>query len=336
MTGSAIPAQTAAEVTRQLRDLAERLTTTDGEVQRAMAGSVTVFLDRIAARGSQAALEGIIALPFLVHGAETGDPDPGTPAAMAHVLWWVSARYLDDLSDAADVPPPAEANRGILAAIAVGCHLAAEILDEACPDAPERALRLRQELSRCWQNGIDGQLVDLIADPVSTTRDEVLAGYRGKTGAPYGMSAAMGAVLAGCDTARVNAWREFGERFGILRQIINDQRDLASGRHEDLRNGTATYLIVQYLSSLTGEQYDTALKHLAMSGDSAEARTELAARLTAPENLREYAHSLAPLIIGLHADIDALADEHEFAAGLHDLVDETSGMFPEFLLGMIR
>lgn len=340
MTANA-PAYTSTGVLRRLRGLGERLsasTAADAAADRAMGRALIGFLDRIAGRGSGPAVDGIIALPFLVHGTYSGDPAAAEPAAMAHVLWWVSARYLDDLSDAGPWPFAATdtdgADQDLLAVVGIACHLSAEVLDEACRDDAERALRLRQELSRCWHRAIAGQLTDLAATAATTTVEEVMLGYRGKTGAPYAMAAAMGAVLAGCDATHIDAWRDFGARFGVLRQLVNDQRDISSGRYEDLRNGTATYMVVQYLESLPEPERAVAEKLLAMCADSEAARDEFAARLTEPEWLRAFAGIARPLIDGLHRTIDEAGGVGEYVAGLHGLVEQTVNLYPEFLLGV--
>jgi len=334
MAVAAIPEETVRQVQQQLRGLAQQLMASTGPQapsDRAMAEAVTGFLDRIEGRGSQPAVNGIIALPLLVHGVRTGDPLPAVPAAMAHVLWWVSARYLDDLSDGGPVPDSGS-DKYLLAVIDLACHLSAEVLDAAGAGNPAQALRLRQELSRCWHSAIAGQLTDLTADPATAAPDEVLASYRGKTGAPYAMSAAMGAVLAGCDAHSVTAWREFGESFGVLRQLVNDQRDLASGRYEDLRNATGTYMTVHYLRSLSPQERAMAERLLAECAHSPAAREQFAARLTEPTRLRDFADTIRPLIEDLHTSVDSLAGAPLFTAGLHDLVEETVDLFPQFLL----
>jgi len=338
MTANA-PLWSSDGVLRRLRGLGEELSVSIGPgaaADRAMGRALTGFLDRIAGRGSGPAVDGIVALPFLVHGTHSGDPAPAEAAAMAHVLWWVSARYLDDLSDAGPRPSaagPDDADRDLLAVVGIACHLSAEVLDEACRDDPERALRLRRELSRCWHRAIAGQLTDLTMTAATATAEEVTAGYRGKTGAPYGMAAAMGAVLAGCDAAQVDAWRDFGVRFGVLRQMVNDQRDISSGRYEDLRNGTATSMVVQYLESLSEPGRAVAEKLLAGCAASAAARDEFAARLTEPSRLRAYAATAGPLIDGLHASVEEAGGVGEYVAGLHGLVEQTVHLYPEFLLG---
>jgi heptaprenyl diphosphate synthase len=339
MAVTAICTEASADVQRRLREIARHLVDCagpHGAADRAMAEAVTGFLDRIEARGSQPAVDGIIALPLLVHGAYTGNPRPAAPAAVAHMLWWVTARYLDDLTDAGERTDKGDSASGLLAVVGIACHLCAEVLDAACPDDPARALYLRRELSRSWHSALSGQLADLTADPTTATCDEVLASYRGKTGAPYAMSAAMGAIFAGCDTELVDAWRGFGERFGVLRQLLNDQRDLASGRNEDLRNHTATYLMVHFLRSLPESERATARALLAECAESATARAQLAEWLTDPTQLHSLAASVRPLIDELHTSIDDLTEAPEFASGLHDLVHDTVNLYPEFLLGSER
>ncbi|WP_344657975.1 polyprenyl synthetase family protein [Catenulispora subtropica] len=327
----------SAGVLRRLRELGAGLaasTGPGGTADRAMGEALTGFLDRIAGRGSGPAVDGIVALPFLVHGMYSGDPAAAEPAAMAHVLWWVSARHLDDLSDTGPGAFAAPgADRDLLATVGIACHLSATVLDQACRDDPARALTLRQELSRCWHRAISGQLTDLATTAATATAEEVMAGYRGKTGAPYAMAAAMGAALAGCRPAQVDLLRDFGERFGILRQVVNDQRDIASRRYEDLRNGTATYMVVRYLESLSEQERAVAEKLLVGSADSAAARDEFAARLTEPGWLRAFAGTVKPLIDGLHATVDEVGGVAEYVAGLHGLIEETVNLYPEFLLG---
>jgi geranylgeranyl pyrophosphate synthase len=332
-----------AEAERLLRRLAARLAAQQPPIGRRMADFVTGFLDRIDARGSRRAAEGMVALPLLVHAAEAGDPRPAHPIAAVHLLWWAAARHLDDLVDArsasaqspsADQPATGSASASVaielnaqtLTSIAVGCHLARELLADSDP-------RLLHELSRCWLDAINGQLMDLAADPGATALDDVLASYRGKTGAPYAMAAAMAAVAAGCDDRRVDAWRDFGMRFGVLRQLVNDQRDLDAARHEDLRNRTATYLLVHYLESAPAQEHAAAMALLDASPVSAPARDRLAARLLDPVHVYAYADSLAPLIEGLHSTVDVLCGVSPSADGLHTLVAETATWFPRFHLG---
>ena len=328
---------TSTGVLQRLRALGARLTTSTGPAataDRAIGEALTTFLDRLAGRGSGPAVDGIVALPLLVHWMYSGEPAAAEPAAMAHVLWWVSARYLDDLSDAGPGAFTAsDADRDLLATVGIACHLSTTVLDQACHDDPARALSLRQELSRCWHQAISGQLTDLTLLAPTATANEVMTGYRGKTGAPYAMAAAMAATLAGCDKTQVDLLRDFGERFGVLRQLVNDQRDIASHRHEDLRNGTATYMLVRYLESLPEQEREVAEKLLAGCADSAAARDEFAARLTEPGWLRTFARTVRPLIDGLHATVNEAGGLAEYATGLHGLIDETVNLYPEFLLG---
>lgn len=63
-----------------------------------------------------------------------------------------------------------------------------------------------------------------------------------KNGAPYGMACALPARLSGAQEERVTQWQDFGTALGLLGQLRNDQEDLVTGRDEDARNQTATYL----------------------------------------------------------------------------------------------
>jgi len=115
--------------------------------------------------------------------------------------------------------------------------------------------------------------------------------------------------------------------------MVNDQRDISSGRYEDLRNGTATSMVVQYLESLSEPGRAVAEKLLAGCAASAAARDEFAARLTEPSRLRAYAATAGPLIDGLHASVEEAGGVGEYVAGLHGLVEQTVHLYPEFLLG---
>jgi len=324
-------------IENEIRTLTAQLRSGDAAVDHAMADFVDGFLDRIEARGSRASIQGMVALPLLVHGAETGDPAPAAPAALIHLLWWAFARYVDDVADDGAGRDPAETNRGILSAIAVCYHLTERVM--AARAEPRTADRLRAELNRSCLAAVNGQLLDLSADPLTTDLLSVLRSYRGKTGSPYAMAAAMAAILAGCDENRTERWRAFGIEFGLLRQLVNDQRDLASDRNEDLRNGTATYLLVLYLDLLSVTERDKALRLLedarADSARSAAAVKELAARLLDHETLTSYRASLAPLVQRTRDLLDGMGGRAEYIAGLHGVIDDTLNLVPLFELSRI-
>ncbi|MER7760288.1 polyprenyl synthetase family protein [Streptomyces sp. NPDC097619] len=253
-------------------------------------------------------------LPLLVHGVETGDPEPAVPLAAVHLLWWTSACHFDDLADAGAAPtgtaPGREAGApgpeaALLAAVLCGTVLPLRIL-QSSPLDPAVREALSAELVRGAVSGAEGQLADLHPDPAGAERGTVLATYRGKSGGPFGMITAMAARLAGADAPRTALWREFGEVFGLLWQLFNDQQDLLTGRNEDLANGTVTYLLAgaledaatpvrQRLLTLAAAARTPALATPAAVRAACAARAELAAHL-----------QHAAVLDRFHADLRAL------------------------------
>ncbi|XRQ02350.1 polyprenyl synthetase family protein [Actinomadura welshii] len=328
-----------AEMARLCEQLAEGRAMGLGEGREMVGGAMSEFLaeffDLVRAKGSRPGVKGMITLPLLVHGAETREVAPARPIAVIHLLWWAAARYLDDLTDAPGAPAPGSADTGkrILTALAVGGHLPARLVADL-PVAGGVRAALGDELSRGWLDAVDGQLRDLGQPASAATPRSVLRSYEGKTGAPYAMAAASAACLAGADERRVTGWRSFGRALGVLRQLVNDQRDLVSGRHEDLANGTATYLLVHLLSSLPAGRRREALALHAAARRSGPARAELAAWLLDEEVLGSYAASVAPLVDRAHALLDGLGGEPGCVRALHGLVDETVGHLPRFRLAV--
>lgn len=331
------------EMERLCELLAEGMGLGLGEGREMVGGAMSEFLaeffDLVRAKGSRRGMEGMITLPLLVHGAETGSADlhrtPARAVAVIHLLWWAAARHLDDLTDAPAAPAAGNvaAGKKILTALAVGSHLPARLVADL-PVSGEVRARLGDEVSRGWLDAVDGQLRDLTERAPAATPQSVLRSYEGKTGAPYAMAAAAAACLAGADEARVTGWRSFGRALGVLRQLVNDQRDLVSGRHEDLANGTATYLLVHLLSSLPAARRREVLDLHAAARHSGSARAELAARMLDDEVVDSYAASVAPLIDRAHRLLGLLGGEPRCVRELHRLVEETAGHLPGFRLAV--
>ncbi|GAA0555530.1 polyprenyl synthetase family protein [Actinomadura livida] len=330
-----------AEIARLCEELAEGRGIGLGAGREMVGGAMSEFLadffDLVRAKGSRHAVDGMVMLPLLVHAAETWPGgvhrSPARPIAVVHLLWWASARHLDDLTDAPGAPSPGStaAGKKILTALAVGSHLPARLVADL-PVSGEVRARLGDEVSRAWLDAVDGQLRDLTERASAATPESVLRAYEGKTGAPYAMAAASAACLAGADDGRVTGWRSFGRALGVLRQLVNDQRDLDSGRHEDLANGTATYLLVHLLTSLPAGRRREALALHAAARRSGSARAELAAWMLDEEVLGSYAASVAPLSDRAHRLLRLLGGEPDRIRELHRLVDETVGHLPGFRL----
>ncbi len=291
------------------------------------------FLDQITgqaiARGSGKTMSIMIRLPLLVHGAQAGDPGPARLAAILHLLWWTAARFLDDLADRAEAmtADPIAANRGILTALMAGNQLPTVLIGAADVD-PVTMTRLHAEFARGWADAISGQLLDFEASPATATPESVLRSYRGKTGAPYAMACALAAVLAGADADRTDRWRELGGQFGVLRQLVNDQLDLASGRDEDLANGTATYLLAYARQSLPAPRDQEFLALHAAAATSPQGRRQLRERLLDPAVVRGYRESVGAMVGAARATLDELGGDPAYVAQFHALIDEAMSQSP--------
>jgi heptaprenyl diphosphate synthase len=332
-------AEVETEMARLCEMLAEGLAMGVEEGREMVGGAMSEFLveffDLVRAEDPRPGVQGMITLPLLVHGAETGEPGPAMPVAVLHLLWWASARCLDDLTGPAGGAPPAGAATGgrVLTALAVGGQLPGRLIAGMPVGATVRAA-LADELSRAWLDAVDGQLRDLAERAPNATPESVLRGYEGRTGAPYAMAAASAARLAGADDHRAAGWRAYGRALGVLRRLVDDQRDLASGRHEDLAAGTATYLLVHLLAELPPARRREALALHASARHSAAARAEMASWMLDEEVAESYAASVAPLIDRAHGLLDMLGGDPDCVRELHRVVDGTVGHLPRFPLAV--
>lgn len=266
-------------------------------------------------------------LPVIVHAVETGTTGPAVPLAVVHDLWWTSACYLDDLADGQAVLAAGGLgeSEALLATVIGGIPL--PLLVVQSPRIPEAARGpLSAEIVKCWINATEGQLRDLRADLGAATRDAVVTAYLGKSGAPYSMVTAMAAQLAGRTRDRVELWREFGNVFGILWQLFNDQHDILTGRNEDLVNGTVTYLLACALEDADPGSRARVLELHAAARTSSDARAALTDILLAPDVLRRYEDDINGFRDGAHRLLDILGGDAAHLSVLHDLVDRASPM----------
>lgn len=267
-------------------------------------------------------------LPLLVHAAETGETAPAVPLSAVHVLWWTSACYLDDLSDGhgAGIPDGLGADAALLASVLSGQALPIRVVRaQPVPDAVRDALT--GEIVNCWIDAVEGQLRDLRGDLDNASRDAVVAACRGKSGAPFGMITAMAATLSGAGSERTELWREFGAVFGILWQLFNDQEDILSGRNEDLRNGTVTYLLACVLEETPPDSRARIAELSAAARTSEQSRTELTALLLDPAVLRRYEKDLSAYRDEAYRVLGELGGHEKYMAALRQLVDQASGMY---------
>ncbi|WP_055494089.1 polyprenyl synthetase family protein [Streptomyces sp. TP-A0356] len=264
-------------------------------------------------------------LPLLVHGVETGSPGPALPLSAVHVLWWTSACYLDDLADGHGAHSPAglSVHEALLAAIVTGHVLPLRALCSPRVPEPVRGA-MTAEVLDCGIVAAEGQLGDMRGELERVSRHSVLAAYRGKSGAPFGMITAMAATLSEVPDERRDLWREFGYVFGVLWQIFNDQEDITSGRNEDLLNGTVTYLLVCALEEAPPEARSRILDLHATARTSDAARSALIGILLDPDVLTRYEKDLHQFRDEAHRILDELGGHGTYLSLLRQLVDETS------------
>lgn len=323
-----------AAVAAQASTMTERLLASNSTGDLAMGTFVDTFFSRIPLDGSAPSINGIVMLPVLVFGAETSAPIRATPLALIHTLWWAAARYLDDMIDTPHLAQsdPAAFNRGVMTAIAVGNYLPLNVFG-GLPVSDAVRFRLITEYSNGCIGALGGQLTDLVLNAETATLDDVLRNYEGKTGAPYGMSAALAAQLAGSDAGRVDTWRKFGRTLGVLRQLANDQRDLVTERHEDLRNGSATYLLVHLLGNVSTARRAELIDFHRQARTSAEARAELKRAMLAADIVSSYAKIIQPIVRAARVTLASLGGDPQCVTELSGLIDETMSYFPQLQLG---
>ncbi|MFE2877135.1 polyprenyl synthetase family protein [Streptomyces roseus] len=267
-------------------------------------------------------------LPMMVHAIETGDPGPAAPLAAVHLLWWTSACYLDDLTDGHGTTSSEgiSQDEALLASVLSGTVLPIRIV-RSLPVPAALRVALTAEIATGWAVGAEGQLTDIGADAAHATRNSVIETYRGKSGGPYSMITAMAALLAGASDERVELWREFGYIFGILWQLFNDQEDILTGRNEDLRNGTVTYLLTCALDdAATRADRQDILGRSTAARRCGQARAELGRVLLAPDVLDRYAADLDAFRGEAHRLLSVLGGDERHLPVMRHLVDHSARM----------
>ncbi|MGW0846511.1 polyprenyl synthetase family protein [Streptomyces sp. NPDC002787] len=310
--------QVASDIDAEITTALDRLGPSSTAVRKSISGLL----------GHQQMKYPLSVLPLLVHAAETGTPDPAVPLAAVHVLWWTSACYLDDLADGhgAHTPDGLGTDEALLASVLTGQALPIRVVQaQSVPDTMRNALT--GEIVNCWIGAVEGQLKDLRGDVENASRDAVVAAYRGKSGAPFKMITAMAALLSGAGVERTEQWREFGDVFGILWQLFNDQEDILSGRDEDLRNGTVTYLLACALEETPPESRARVAELSAAARSSEQQRAELRALLLAPAVLRRFEKDLAAFRDEAHRVLDEVGGDETYLPALRQLVDQAAGMY---------
>ncbi|WP_066979448.1 polyprenyl synthetase family protein [Streptomyces sp. NRRL F-4489] len=267
------------------------------------------------------------ALPLLVHAAISGSAAPAVPVAAVHALWWRSANTFDDVADGDAGTLMYGMNGGAAMTAALECGYGLPLRALAALPVPQA---LRQALSTDyldgWAAASDGQIRDILNQPHRMGTEDVYEVYRKKSGAVYAMACAMSARLAhgtgtGTGPDSVAAWHEFGEVLGTLAQIRNDHDDVCGGPGTDLRNGTATYLLVHLLNRSAPDTRAHALRLLEQAARSDVPHRELTDLLLSPQVLDPYNEFVAALRRRAHTLLDTLAPASPYAEPLRARVD---------------
>ncbi len=253
-------------------------------------------LYRPVARIVQQARDSDRMFPLAVLGALTGDPEPAIPVAVVSTVWWAGAGALDNLSDTRAGTRRASPGLTLAESLmgAVAClELIPRRLIECCPAPADVRGTWSEELIAASVAAANGRLADAARDTdAALSWAQVMAMYVGKTGAAYARDAVMAARLATRDTTSIGAWRAFGQLFGVLRQMHNDNAPVTPDDDEDLANGTPTLLMAHALETATPARKAELLGLRAAAMHDLESRAALRHQLHEPDIASGYTGKL--------------------------------------------
>jgi geranylgeranyl diphosphate synthase type II len=134
---------------------------------------------------------------------------------------------------------------------------------------------------------IGGQILDMDSSRPPASLDELQTLHRMKTGALLTASCRMGAIAAGADQVRLDAFDRFGRHLGLAFQIVDDILDqtstpeqLGKATNKDAAKGKVTYPMLIGMEASQREaqrNLDAALEAVAGLGDEARGLRSLAA-----------------------------------------------------------
>ena len=159
-------------------------------------------------------------------------------------------------------------------------------------DVPAEALlRVVDEISRAAgaEGMVGGQVLDLRAEGVRITMEELRRVHMGKTGALFHAALRSGAILAGATEEQLAALTAYADHFGLAFQITDDILDVI-GTAEDIgkpvgsdeKNHKSTYVTLTSLAEaqeLARRTVEEATAALAVFGTEADFLRELVAYL---------------------------------------------------------
>jgi len=247
-------------------------------------------------------------------GELTGGPasDDVIMGAVAVELVHLGSLYHDDVMDEARTRRTVEsvnARWGNLVAILAGDFLLARASEIAASLGTEVAGLLATTIGRLCE----GQVREL-AQTFDVTRSEesYLTSIAGKTAALLATSCRIGAITAGIDRAGIDALTDYGERVGMVFQIVDDILDVVATDEElgkpagnDLVEGVYTLPVIRALASAEGSEQLRGLLGAPLESDQVEAVRAIirsnGAVAEAIEVARRYTEESAAALAGLAA-----------------------------------
>jgi heptaprenyl diphosphate synthase len=252
--------------------------------------------------------------------ASTPVADDVIMGACAVELVHLGSLYHDDVMDEARTRRNVEsvnARWGNLVAILAGDFLLARASEIAASLGTEVAGLLAATIGQLCE----GQVRELSqAFDVGRTEDAYLTAIGGKTAALMATSCRIGALTAGLDRDAVDAFTRYGERLGMVFQIVDDILDVVATDEElgkpagnDLVEGVYTLPVLRALASAESATQLRALlrRHIAPD-EVAEARRLVRSNGAVPAALdvaRGYAREACDALskLGDGPEVDALA-----------------------------
>jgi len=213
-------------------------------------------------------------------GELAGGPasDDVVMGAVAVELVHLGSLYHDDVMDEARTRRTVEsvnARWGNLVAILAGDFLLARASEIAASLGTEIAGLLAATIGRLCE----GQVRELSQTfDVTRSEESYLASIAGKTAALMATSCRVGAITAGVDRPGVDALTEYGERVGMVFQIVDDILDVVATDEElgkpagnDLVEGVYTLPVIRALANGDGAESLRALLGAPLEPDQVDA-----------------------------------------------------------------
>ena|GEM_PF-1574416 len=261
-----------------------------------------------------------------VLGCLTGDPSAAVDVGALSRLWWAGAETFDDIVDGAPMDhgaPGGWSPQHLLIGATACLTLIPQTVVEQSQVPAEVMAYWQDQLTAGSLAAMEGQLIDLGASPDITWR-QVLSGYVGKIGAPYGRDAVMAVRLITAESTILRGWRSFGRLFGILRQVRNDNLDFRA-QDEDLANGTATLLLAHAMTTGPSVRQTELSTLRAAARQDPEARAELRCRMTSGDIFSGYTARIHGLRDQAHELLGQLAArESDYRDVLHYMINEAA------------